>query len=632
MTRSTETRSIIAGAYLVEVDQPLGNLVIATLEPAAEDSLVSWNFFDEGLNAGSEYPVIRLVSSLPLLTAELPPLAEDRKPRQRLTYEALYETGSRPSLIGSPMRSVSWEDDEHYTVRRSGEKWLVEALTGRYVERIEADDNTPIIDAIASLESIDDKTANRIGGRRSFSSTASGMAIFSHQQDLYAVALDGSSARRLTSHPSREELATLSPDGRYAAFVRDHDLYTVETATGIERQLTTTGSEKVRNGKKAWIYYEEIFGRNWRAYWWAPDSSAIAYFETDSTDVDTFTLVDDAVEPQKVRVTEYPKPGRPNPLVRLGLLNPAGGEPAFVDLSGYTVGDFVISSMGWWSDSSSAYFTIQNRAQTWLDLCLVSPRGGKPTVLLRDSTEAWVEAPSVFRILNDGTFLLTSERSGWKHLYHYDAEGNLLNQITDGEWEFRGIVRLDQEKGEVFFNSTTDSPIATGLYAVNLDGTNLRQLTPERGSHRVSVSTKGTYIVDSWSNTSQPERAVLRDNAGTIIRTLDTNPVFALDDWELGAVELVSIPATRSTEEEQITLEALVVYPPDFDPNTRYPVWFSTYAGPHAPTVHDGWSGGRTGDHMLAQSGFIVFRGDPYSASGKGARSAWTAYKRLGVP
>lgn len=628
-----EVRPIFAGTYLVRTDQPLGNLIIATLEPEAEDSLVTWNFFDNALDPGSEYPVYRVASALPLLTAELPSLAEDRGPKKRITYEALYESRDRPSLSGSPMRSVSWKDDDHYTVRRDGERWLVEAATGRYLELVEDDsNNTPIIDALKTLDSLDDKTANRIGGSRRFTSTAGGRAIFAYENDLYTVALDGSFARRLTAYPSREELASLSPDGRYAAFVRDHDLYTVETSTGIERRLTTTGTNKVRNGKNAWVYYEEIFGRSWRAYWWAPDSSAIAFYETDSTAVDTFTLVDDAVEPQEIRVTEYPKPGTPNPHVRLGIVNPAGGTPAFVDLTGYTRGGFVISSMGWWPDSSKAYFTIQNRTQTWLDLCTVSPKGGKPTRLLRDSTEAWVEAPSLFRVLDDGSFLITSERSGWKHLYHYDKNGTLITQITDGPWEFRGIVRLDQEKGEVFFNCTADSPIATGLYAVNLDGSNLRQLTPDRGTHRTSVSPGGSYIVDSWSNTNNPDTTVLRDNTGTLLRTLDTNPVFERDDWQLGTVEHLSIPASRSTEDEQITLEAMLIYPPDFDPDTRYPVWYSTYAGPHAPTVRDSWSGGRTADHMLATAGFLVFKGDPYSASGKGARSAWTAYKQLGVP
>lgn len=624
-------RSVRPGDYLVRVGQRLGHLAVAMLEPEAEDSLVTWNFFDDAAAGGEEYPVHRVERETPVLTAELPELPEDRGPKERITYDVL-NSRERPELNGSPMRGVEWRDDEHYTVRRGGDVWLVEAATGRYLERVQGEDNSAIIGAIEGLQGFDRRGAERIGGGRRFSDTAGGNAIFEHENDLYAVALDGSWARRLTATPDAEELASLSPDGQYAAFVRTHDLYSVELSTGIERRLTTTGSEKVRNGKNAWIYFEEIFGRNWRSYWWAPDSSAITYMETDSTDVDTFVLVDDAVEPQAVEFTEYPKPGRPNPEVRLGIVSVSGASPVFADLSGYTQGSFILSSVGWWPDSSRVHFTVQDRAQRWLDLCTVSARGGTPNKLLRDQTEAWIEAPSYFRVLQDGSFLLSSERSGWNHLYRYNKDAQLLGQVTEGPWEFRGVELLDEDNGVIYFNCTADSPIGTTLYAVNIDGSNQRQITAERGSHRVSVSPGGKYVFDSWSTVHQPDQAALRDSGGKLVRTLDTNPVFALEEWELGKVELVRIPASRSSQAEEIVLEGMLIYPPDFDPGRRYPVWYSTYAGPHAPTISDNWAGGRPNDHMMATSGFVVFKGDPYSASGKGARSAWTAYRRLGIP
>lgn len=621
-----ESRAIEAGAYLVRVDQPLGNLVVAMLEPQAEDSLLTWNFFDEQLTVGTEHSVLRVPLQTPLLTAPLPALPEDRETGKRITYDVL-NSGDRPRLGGSPMRSVEWRDDDHYVVSRGRERWLVEAETGRYIEQVEGEDRSAINAAIGALPGIDSKAA----GRARIVSRQRGIGLFSHADDLYAVALDGSWARRLTATPGAEELASLSPDGQYAAFVRDHDLFTVETATGIEIRLTTNGSENIRNGKHAWIYFEEIYGRNWRAYWWSPDSASIAFYETDSTDVDRFTIIDDAVEPQEVRVTEYPKPGRPNPDVRLGIANVSGGEPRFVDLSGYTKGSFIVSSVRWWPDSSKLCYSIQDRAQTWLDLCTTPRAGGQPQRLLRDSTEAWIEAPAYFQHLDDGTFLLSSERSGWQHLYRYSGEGELLNPVTQGDWEFRGVVRLDQERGEIFFNCTADSPIGSSVYAVNLDGTDLRRITSERGTHRVSISPEGSYVADFWSNADQPDRAVLRDRDGKTVRTLDTNPVFELDEWDLGRMELLRVPASRSTKDDPVALEVQLIYPPDFDPKRKYPVWFLTYAGPHAPTVRDTWSGGRTQDQMLAASGFVVCRSEPYSASGKGARSAWVAYRKLGT-
>src|SRR5437016_578847 len=124
---------------------------------------------------------------------------------------------------------------------------------------------------------------------------------------------------------------------------------------------------------------------------------------------------------------------------------------------------------------------------------------------------------------------------------------------------------------------------------------------------------------------------MLHQTDGTPARTLDTNPVYALEEYALGAVELVRVKAPDGFE-----LEASVVRPPDFDPRKRYPVWFTTYGGPHAPTVRDAWPyGGPRGpglrDQALAGLGFIVFHADPRSASGKGACSTWAAYRQLGV-
>ncbi|MFG0258787.1 MAG: DPP IV N-terminal domain-containing protein, partial [Phycisphaerales bacterium JB041] len=418
---------IKAGAFLVPVDQRLGSLVVAMLEPEAEDSLLTWNFFDDSLETGSEHAVVRLRERTPLLTSALPGLEEDRPAKKPITYEAV-NGRDRPDLGGSPMRGVDWQDDEHYVVSRGRERWVVEAATGRYIETEAGEDRSAIDTAIETLPGIDARAAGRVR----IISRSGGVGLFSHSDDLYAVDLDGSWARRLTSAPGEEELASLSPDGQYAAFVRAHDLYTVETATGIEVRLTTNGSENVRNGKNAWIYFEEIYGRNWRAYWWSPNSASIAFYETDSTEVDRFTIVDDAVEPQEVLVTEYPKPGRPNPDVRLGIANAAGGEPRYVDLSGYTAGSFIISSVRWWPDASKICFSVQDRAQTWLDLCTAPTAGGEPDRLLRDRTEAWIEAPSYFQHLEDGTFLLSSERDGWQHVYRYSGEGELLNRVTEG--------------------------------------------------------------------------------------------------------------------------------------------------------------------------------------------------------
>jgi dipeptidyl-peptidase-4 len=262
-----------------------------------------------------------------------------------------------------------------------------------------------------------------------------------------------------------------------------------------------------------------------------------------------------------------------------------------------------------------------------LDVCTTTPDGGAITRLFRDSTKAWVDDPGPPTFLKDGSFLLPSERTGWKHLYLFAIDGKLIGPVTSGEWEMRTLHRVDEANQLVYFSGTRDGSLGSHLYRINLDGKNLQRLTPPGGDHRVAVSPKCNLFIDTWSDHRTPTKVRLSRIDGELARTLDTNPVYALEEYQRGQYELLQIKTPDGD-----TLEASLLKPPNFDPSKRYPVWFMTYGGPHAPTISDSWIGGRVRDEMLAQLGIIVFRCDPRSASGKGAVSTWTAYRQLGVP
>jgi dipeptidyl-peptidase-4 len=275
---------------------------------------------------------------------------------------------------------------------------------------------------------------------------------------------------------------------------------------------------------------------------------------------------------------------------------------------------------------------VQDRAQTWLDFCTVAP-GGEVKRLFRETTKAWVDDPGAPVFLKDGSFLFTSARTGWLHLYHYDADGKLKRAVTSGEWELttgafqpHPVERVDEKNGWVYFTAKKDSPIASNLYRVKLDGSGLERLTSGPGDHRVSVSPTANLFIDTWSSHADPPKVRLCKADGTAARTLDTNPVYAREEYLVGTYELVHVPTPDGFE-----LDGSLLKPPGFDPKRHYPVWVMTYAGPHMPTVHDNWGGGRLQDEMIAQLGFVVFRIDPRSATDKGQRSTWTAYRKLGV-
>jgi dipeptidyl aminopeptidase/acylaminoacyl peptidase len=635
----SEPRRVEAGTILVRTAQPLGTLAAYLLEPQSEDGLCTWNFFDDALAEGRDYPVLRLPAPAPLTTGPVRPLPEERTMNKPVSYEAVYGGGRPLSFEGSPVTGLIWlDDDEHFLQVKEGRLYKVRALTGRAEPFHDPEKMARALSALPTISKQNAETLARgvtpmagFGRRRGgggqpvfhMNPQRTG-ALFEVANDLYYCPFDGGKAVRLTKTPAREELVTFSPNGQFVAFVRDHNLYVVDVATQAERQLTTDGSELVSNGKPDWVYGEEIYNYQ-KTYWWSPDSSHLAFLRIDDSPVPRFTVVDEIPGRQTVENTPYPRSGDPNPRAKLGIVSAAGGAVQWADLANYSETASLVVRAGWTPDSTQLYFYVQDRAQTWLDFCTCGPQGGTPTRLFRETTKAWVDDPGDPTFLKDGSFLLASERTGWKHLYHFDKSGKLLRPVTAGTWEVQGFQRLDEQAGWVYFIGTRDSAIAQNLYRVKLDGSGLERLTASPGTHQVNVSPKAGYFIDTNSSFTTPPQVRLHKADGSPARTLDTNPVYAREEYRFGKEELLQIKTP-----DGFILEGSVVKPPDFDAKRRYPVWFMTYGGPHAPTMHDTWSGGRVHDQVLAHMGFLVFHCDPRSASGKGACSTWTAYRRLG--
>lgn len=619
------------GDLLVRCDQPLGTLAAYLLEPMATDGLGGWSFVT--VAAGDRWPVMRLVDDAPLLTAPMAdpdaePIAADQ--RRRLTWEVAYggrgRGGAAPDLDGSPAVPMGWLDAENLLQSRGGRTMIVHARSGVARPRPSMADEAEA--RLAAVPGIDERAARSIA-RRWDGGRPEEPVLFSHAGDLWLATPDAATVTRLTRHPGEEELAALAPGAAWVAFTRDGDLYSVDAAGGGERRLTRDGGGPIRNGRASWVYFEELFGRDWRAFWWSPAGDRIVYLRTDESAVPHHVLVDnrgDGREEQAIERERYPRPGDRNPNVSVHVVDAAGGEPVAIDLSAYTEGDFLVSHVSWVAGGDALHLHVQDRSQSWLDVLRADPRTGAVTRLLRDRTEAWIASPGAPHELADGGFIMASERSGWNHLYRYDRDGTLRHAITEGDFDVQRIEHVDEASGRVLLTATVPGPVRTHLFAASLDRSSPPvRLTREEGSHRVSVAPDGELFVDAWSSFEHPTRVVLRDAAGDAVRMIDENPVPAWPEWDLGTFRHERITLADGT-----VLDATLQLPPGFDPTRRYPAWFMTYGGPQAPSVRAGWWGGRTWDHVLAAAGIVVFRADPYPASGQGARSAWSAYKRLG--
>ncbi|MEJ2701950.1 MAG: DPP IV N-terminal domain-containing protein [Sedimentisphaerales bacterium] len=619
-----ETRRFRAGTVLVKANQESSNAVKTLLEATSEKQKEVRRLFGR-LEKGDDYPVIRLKEYVPITQGPVPPLKKKREFNKPITFEALYEAKKKINFSGSPVSGLTWLDDgEHYLQVRDSRFYKVHAVSGRSELLFEPND---LATGLKSLPTTDEETAESLSKRRSLNMNPSRSAVlFDYENDLYYCTLDGKTAVRLTSTPGREQYGTFSPNGEFVAFVRDKNLYVVDIATQTERALTTDGGGTISNGEADWVYYEEVYGRRWKAFSWSPDSSAIALMQFDDAPVHEFTVVNNTTKKQDVEQTRYPRAGEPNPKARVGTVSAAGGRARWADLDTYLDGTYLITRIGWTPDSKRIFFFVQDRTQTWLDFDTAPKQGGQATRLFRETTKAWVDVPDEPEFLSDGSFLFFSERTGWKHLYLYDRDGKLKHAVTKGKWEARQLRHVDEKNGWVYFTGTRDSHIAENLYRADLSGGKIKRLTRARGTHRVNISPNGRYFIDTWSSNSRPTKVALFGTNRRRLRMLDTNPVYERREYQFGEYEQFQIET-----KDGFLLEASLLKPPDFDASRKYPVWFMTYGGPHAPTIRDTWGGGRAYDQMLAQMGMLVFRCDPRSASGKGACSAWTAYKQLGV-
>jgi dipeptidyl-peptidase 4 len=549
-----------------------------------------------------------------------------------LTIDDIFDPAKRVNFGGTPSSPRWLKDGVHYIVaskdRSASPRLLkVNAITGKSEPFY---DGAKMEAAFAALPGFNKDNAHRLANQTSYQlNPAETGVLINYASDLFYYEFGSDRAVRLTSNPEEEVGESFSPDGRMVSFIRDNNLYVEDLGSQRrERALTRDGNAKLLNGRLDWVYQEELYGRgNFGAYWWSPDSTRIAFLQLDEHPVPNFVVVDHIPYDQNVEDTPYPKAGDPNPIVKLGVVNAAGGEVRWVDTYKYPAEDRLIVRVGWTPDGKRVVYQAQNREQSFLDLNSANPDDGKSSTMFRESTRAWVEVVDEgLRYLKNGSFLWLSDRSGSRHIYHYGSDGQLIKQITNGDWDVRSLDEVEEGKRTVYFSSSEHSFIANHEYSIKLDGTGMTRLTQAEGNHRASFNSSASQFIDSWNDVNTPTQVKLYDSAGKLVRAIDENKVDALKQYKLGKVEFMNVK-TR----DGFTMEAMMIKPPDFDPSKKYPVMSYTYSGPQAQSVRNSWGGTRYLWHqMLAQKGYIIWICDNRTASNKGVNSAWPLYKNFG--
>ena len=387
----------------------------------------------------------------------------------------------------------------------------------------------------------------------------------------------------------------LSPDGSRIAYVQDAEVYVASVGDGGDgaepRQLThgARGTGKT-NGLAEYIAQEEMHRMS--GFWWSREGSHIAFAEVDETHIPVYRIVHQGRDDTGATAQEdhrYPFSGQPNARVRLGVAPVTGGEPVWMDLGDDE--DIYLARVDWMPGGALAV-QIQNREQTRLDLIRFDVSTGKGETLLTETSDVWINLHDMFRPLDDGAFVWASEKSGYRHLYLHDADGNELRRLTSGEWMVDSLEGVDRRNGTVFFTATKDGATERHLYRVSIDGGGdggaIVRLTPEAGVHAVTLDHRFHRFVDVFSDTRTPPTATLRSlddgDDGAVIHTIHEPDDPRLDALDLAPPELVSIES-RDGE----TLHGALHRPPPESGDGPYPTVIYVYGGPHAQVVANTW-------------------------------------------
>lgn len=423
----------------------------------------------------------------------------------------------------------------------------------------------------------------------------------------------------------KQMFATYSPDANKVAFVRDNNLYVKDLMSNKEIEITNDGvKNEIINGWCDWVYEEE-FGFA-KAFFWSPDGNKLAFYRFDERDVPEYNMQIWGDLYPKDYLFKYPKAGENNSVVEIKIYDIKTGKTTNVDLG--KVKDQYIPRIKWTNSSSKLLVYRMNRLQNKLEILETNAISGASNVILTEQNDAYVEIFDDAYFMESG-FIMASEKDGYKHLYYYDWNGKLINQITKGNWDVVELKGVNEKSKAVYFTSAESAATQRDLYKINLNGSKKTKLTKERGTHDIDMSPDTKYFIDTYSSGNKPPVFILHESTtGKLVKKLADNNALEDKMKEFGVSEVEFFNFKTA---EGVDLNAYMIKPANFVETKKYPVLMHVYGGPGINTVNDEWGGGNYFWHqMLAQKGYIVVSVDGRGTGYRGADFKKCTYGQLG--
>ena len=419
------------------------------------------------------------------------------------------------------------------------------------------------------------------------------------QKDIADMLVKGS--EEAPQHPwlnRGERREILSPDGKWNAYIKGHNVY-ISPANDpkVEYALTMDGNENLR--------YDA------RSLSWSPDSRKLATLKVSEVQVRRIPLIESAPSTQKQPILQwrdYAKPGDVLPTSLPVLLDVESRSQIALETAMYA-NQYSLYLTGWRADSRGFTFEFNERGHQRYVVGEVNAENGAITHLADEQVNTFVYYRNNYRRdINDGAEMLwISERDGWRHIYLHDNKGQIKNQVTKGEWVVRKVDFVDEANRVIYFTASGfvpgEDPYNLHYCRINFNGEGFEDMTPENGNHIVTFSADRKYFVDVYSRPDCPPVSQIK-------RTADAATVAQIESCDVS--DLVARGWTMPEvfcakgRDGETDIWGNIHRPFNFDPAKSYPVIEMIYAGPHDNHVVKDF---KPANHLvtkLTELGFIV--------------------------